>query len=91
MKKTIRIIATLLFITILPAVAIAGDYSQQNQRNAPTYNYRQHSKENYQRAQRNYSNNPTNQNYQIMQQRQQIYQTREKQYQNNNWDPYGSK
>ena len=96
MKMSLKIMMGLLFVTLLPIKAVAGDYNQQNQQNSqqglyqqhrssPSYDYRRHSYDNYQKSSQRYQSNPTSQNYQVMQQRQQIWQTREKQYKQSNW------
>ena len=96
MKMSLKIMMGLLFVTLLPIKAVAGDYYQQNQQNSqqglyqqhrssPSYNYRRHSYDNYQKSSQRYQSNPTSQNHQVMQQKQQIWQTRERQYKQNNW------
>mgnify|MGYP005631969041 CR=1 FL=1 len=47
----------------------------------PSYDYRYHAYQNYERAAERYMSNPTRHNYQVMEQRRQIWEMREKQYQ----------
>ena len=47
----------------------------------PSYDYRYHAYQNYERAAERYMSNPTRHNYQVMKQRRQIWEMREKQYQ----------
>ena len=47
----------------------------------PSYDYRYHAYQNYERAAERYMSNPTRHNYQVMEQRRQILEMRERQYQ----------
>ena len=60
-------------------------YSPQSQNHRtptyPSYDYRYHAYQNYERAAERYMSNPTRHNYQVMEQRRQILEMRERQYQ----------
>lgn len=93
---SLKTLMGLLFVTLLPIVAVAGDYEQQNKHNSqrglyqqhrrsPSYDYRGHAQQNYQRSLDRYQNNPTSHNYQVMHQRKQIYEMRNEEYRKKNW------
>jgi len=72
----------ILIITIVFS-AFYTSVSAQNYRTPayPSYDYRYHAYQNYERAAERYMSNPTRHNYQVMEQRRQIWEMRERQYQ----------